>query len=69
MILENIDWIPVTESLPEHGAVVLVWREVPSSRLRLAWCNRQIEDGWFSVPGTWQVSHVTHWTMIGGPKS
>lgn len=62
-------WIPVTEALPRHGDVVLVGREVPSDRLRLAQyiappCRYQ----WKSVPGTWEISHITHWCVIEGPK-
>ena len=66
-----MDWIPVTERLPEEGDVVLAW--TPTSRIcnRFGVClihkNRDDPDWIMWDDGSGMYGDATHWMPLPDP--
>ena len=59
-------WIPVTERLPEHGKVVLVYGK--RGAIYTAWCNSLYKNpGWHKLNSKNHYCDPTHWMPLPEP--
>ena len=56
-------WIPVSERLPEHGKVVLVYGK--RGAIYTAWCNSLYKNpGWHKLNSKSHYCDPTHWMPL-----
>jgi hypothetical protein len=59
-------WIPVSERLPEHGKVVLVYGK--RGAIYTAWCNSLYKNpGWHKLNSKNHFCEPTHWMPLPEP--